>query len=233
MREYDIDSMIADSLTKIIDAPMDIDIEEKWNDFEKRIAQKNHKKYRNHFVKIVAVVAITILTIPLILPDKVDAFKNDVFEWFNITSDNTTIITETQNPEIKPGKYSNISFEEANNLTLFNLKYPKCIPSCLQENLIINAEVNPSSKTVITILIKNEDKCLIIRQEKLILHESSTTYVPENEVIEKINIDGKVIKHIKNEQNHQYFWTLSSVQYTLMSKNIPHDEMIKVIEGLK
>jgi len=238
----ELEKLIKVNLEALIDSPLDMDNEEKWHDFEKRLATHQKESNGNRFwlsnyqrkFGFVAAFAAVFLIILFCSPKTVIGFKNELFTWLGRTSDGDLVISEKYNPKYKEGIFKEISMEEAKGLVVFELKYPQYIPEVFQSPPEISVTSKNEPKSVVSIGFFEGDMLLISKQENVLLLEAVDTYVPENAIVQNIKIRNDLDAVIITLDNSiQVIWTENLIRFTIISRNIKEEEIIKVIEALK
>ncbi len=242
MNDKQLDKYIKENLKAMIDGPVPVDIEKSWEDFEQRLTEEKNTKRSDvtpslkskRFVSIAVVMVFTIITTALIVPQEVQAFKDRIFQWFSISEDNYTVIKDEVNPDVEPGFYDQVTLEEAQNLTIYPVKVPNYLPDTLDNPPRISVNVGEYPFAVTDLQYVSEEAFLSIRQQNLIGENSSNTYVPNNLEVEKVTLFDNETEAlmIKKDTDYQIIWTLNSIKYTLTSKNVPFQRLMKIIESL-
>ncbi|MBO8169622.1 MAG: DUF4367 domain-containing protein [Thermoanaerobacteraceae bacterium] len=243
MNDKQLDKYIKDNLKAMIDGPVPVDMEKSWETFQQRLENEKRRERSSlkqllklkRFSYVAAVVAVALIVASASVPKEVQAFKDKIFQWLSVSEgEEYTILTDKVNPEIEPGFYENLSLEEAQSLTIYQIKFPNYLPENLEKTPHINVNVGKYPHSVTDLQFIGDDSFLSLRQENLIGENSFNTYVPNNLEVEKINLFNNQAEGIviKKENNYQIIWTINSIKYTLTSKNIPFQELLKIIDSL-
>lgn len=232
MKKVELDNILREHIKKMIDTELEIDIDQKWNEFERRLKQKRRDKYIRLVTVTAAAVIIFLLVLPVFFPSQLTAFKNELYQWFSRDYLGDTVIIEKSNPKIKPGKYENLSFDQAKEYALFELKYPKYVPGLFSNKAVIEAVVSVVPKSVISITFRQGEKDLVIRQERLVPEESTNTHVPADSSAEKVMVNNNEVVIIKKEPILRFSWVTLTVRYTVTARNIEYDEVLKTVISL-
>lgn len=246
MQNTELEELIKENLKLMIDASPLEDVEEKWQDFEKRLVEITAKadkeavkksswvkKYRRIFTSVAAFVAVFLIFFSL-SPQAVVGFKNEVYKWLGQTNTGDLVISESHNPEYKQGKYEELSLEEAKGMVLFEIKFPQYVPADFQSPPQISVVSDDYPKSVVDIKYKEGDFVLLLKQEKIFLEENRNTYVPQNANLQSIKIkDNLEVTMIQQDSTVHIFWTENLIKYNVIAQNITFEELVKVIETLK
>lgn len=209
------------------------DIEESWAKFETALKEKQHKQKKHSYAKLALVASLALVLLLSTQSEKVTAFKNEVFRWVG-KYDQSTVISEVENPAIAPGKYNNLSFEEAQAMTLFHLLKPQFLPVGIKEPPEIEVVVNEYPVLSVRMQYKGvKEGLLIILQERSSGDMQTNTYVPENIEYREISIGSKDIVFINAESTIIAQWTENGIRYSVRSFGIKEPDVLKVIEHLK
>ncbi|MDD4145950.1 MAG: hypothetical protein PHS83_02455 [Clostridia bacterium] len=242
MQKEELDSLIKENLKIMIDASSSVASEEKWQDFKKRLGaqqQEGRKKPPRLINAQKQVIAVAVLVMIILLaswfkPSVVTGFKNEIFKWFNRTGNGDLVISENYNPQYQLGIYEDISWEEAKSIVLFELKYPHYLPTPFSSAPQIKVVSNDYPKSTVTIKFDEGESFLIIKQENILVTENLNTYVPQNMEVQKIKVRDKLeVNLINHDSTERIFWTENMIRFTIMTKNIAEEEIIKVIKALK
>ena len=231
MKEFD--KLITENIHAMLDAPIPIELEEKWRDFEKRKKQQRPKRGVSSRLIIVAASLLIVLGVTLMNTPVVIGFKDNLFQWVTKTNQGGTVISEKRNPEYKAGTYHNLTWEEAKSMVSYELKYPQYIPENLPSlpEISLSAEEYPISE--VTIKYIEEEISIIIKQRNLGINENRNTYAPQNAEHRKLPVrNGLEVIVLENGNGLKLIWTENNVKFEVLSKGIPEEEIIKVINAI-
>ena len=240
-KEYD--HLIKENVKAIIDNSPLVSVEEKWQDFEKKLQGEQQKetnketnlfgKYPRMLVSVAAFAAVFLFFVSL-NPKTVIGFKNEVFRWLGQAESGDVVISERHNPKYKPGTFKDLSWDEAKGMVVFELKSPQYVPADFQASPQINVVSEDYPQSMVAIRYVEKEKCLIIKQENILIEANRNTYVPQNAEAQKIIVkDNLEATLVKQDAIVQIFWTENLIRFKIMAKNIAVEEIVKVIEALK
>ncbi|SMB86082.1 protein of unknown function [Desulfonispora thiosulfatigenes DSM 11270] len=234
-----LDKSIEDNLKIMIEGPVSIDVEQSWEEFEKRLNKTENKpkqkgiKHRKHLKIIVAVLVIIIIATPIVNANKVTAFKDETYQWFSKSEDGeATVISKNTNIKIEPGLYKDLTFEEAQSMTTYNIKYPNYLSAGITNKPQISINAGKYPYAITNLIFENDDKMLLIKQENIIGERTTNTYVPKNAKIKKVTKNDIEFLIIENANNYQVHWTINSMEYIVVATNIKYEELMKIIKDL-
>lgn len=237
MNDKELDRLISANLKAMIDAPVPVDTEKSWQDFEKRISKQDsdktsaHKNRYSKYYKLALVSALVLIITTVAMPKEVIGFKYEFFKWFSKNGSGETIITEKTNPSIKPGKYNDLNFEEAKAMITFQLKYPTYLPEGFTSNPKVSLQSTADTIALVTITFQNNNKFIILKQENGIPEEIKNRYVPNNAKIENLSIDENIeVILISDEKGFQAMWKQNGVNYNLVAIGLEKEEVLKIIK---
>lgn len=240
MDEKQFDKILKENLTPMIEGPIPVDIDKCWEDFEKKLQaeEKSKKKKVNNklLVAFVASIILTLITIPALFPEQVTAFKNSIFRTVHYEQ-GQRIITDKINPEVIEGEYNNITFEEAQSLTVQHLLYPEYLPGNYK-NMIpqVDVTINNHPDSLTTITFKNsDDEFIVLVQESLVGERENRTYVPQNVDIETVNLlndEREFLLFKVSDTLYRINWIKNSMQYTLTTSNIDLKDIVRIIDSM-
>lgn len=234
MDEKHLDKLLKENLTTILDSPVDVDLDKCWKEFEQKLQAEEKSKNKSKNTKLImataALIALTLLTVPALFPEQVTAFKNNIFRTIHY-EDGQRIITDKVNPEIIEGEYHNLTFVEAQTLTVQHLLYPEYLPGGFQDiipqiDVIINNA--PHSLTIISFK-KADDDFIVLVQESRIGEGEKRTYVPENiemEIVHLLNDEQEFLLFKASDTVYRINWLSDSMEYTLTTSQIDLDDII-------
>ncbi len=236
-KDYDyLDEVISHNLKSMIEAPLPIDIEEKWQEFELRLREEQKaeraKRVKKFLKTAVTVTVASVICLFTLFPSQVTAFKNTIFNFLEKSNEENAVINEIRTANTEPGVYKDINIDQARNLLSFAVRVPQYIPAILQIEPEITVHVSAYPKSSITFTYKKEDTYIIIDQNYVNSNENIVMYIPKNNEVENILLDNISYTKIKNGNSIQYSWLDSSIKYTILSRNITDEELVKIIDGL-
>lgn len=177
MREEQFDKLISSNVKAMLDAPVPIDLDKSWAEIEKKLKEKESEgkepiKKASHFNsrKLAMVSAVLfIITIPVMLFSKeVIGFRYEFYKWFS-SGGGETVITEKTNPNIKEGRYSDLTFESAKALAVYPLKFPNYLPKDYANiSPKITAIVSGDKRTLVSMVFNNNTGFIGFKQENVI-----------------------------------------------------------------
>jgi len=237
MNEEQLDKYIRNSLKLMIEGPVPIDEKKMWEDFLKRLEQQQELEKRKQIQKkcLTALAAVLILTIApasFLAPNKVTAFKEDIYQFF-FRNDNETLIKETVNPPVNNGEFKDITFEKAQELTVFQLKYPGFLPLGLNSQPRINVSVKEPPLAQVEIIFRQDDKYLNFGQKTNLVSKKSNIHIPKDTAVKKELINNVEILFIQKDNFLSAFWNENSIHYTMSCQNLDNQDIIKIIQNLK
>ncbi len=231
----ELDKIITQHIQAMLDAPIPIELEEKWRDFEKRKKQQQKpKKFAPGKLIIVAASVLIVFLVTAMNSAVVIGFKDNLFQWVTKTNQGGIVISEKRNPEYKAGTYHNLTWEEAKSMVSYELKDPQYIPEILPSppEISLSAEEYPLSE--VTIKYIEEETSLKIKQRNMGINENRNIYVPQNAEHRKLPVrNGLEVIVLENEGGLKFIWIENNVRFEVLAKEIPEEEIIKVINGLK
>jgi hypothetical protein len=236
------DELMKKNMKAIIDTPTLINPEEKWQDFERRIAEKDavlkkKKRFSQRIKWIAAAAALLLVTsYALLNPQVVIGFKDELFQWVKQADNNDYIFTERRNPGYEEGQFEGVTFEEAKSIVVFNLLYPEYLPEVLSTTTpaISITSVEYPISTVIISFQQSEQTSLTITQRNVLIEKNSNKFVPENVPFEELTLqNGLKVIFIDWQKNLEFRWIEKNVSYRVVTGNLDYREAIKVIESLK
>jgi len=208
------------------------DIEESWAKFETALKEKQPKNKRR-YVKFALAASLALVLLLSTQSEKVIAFKNEVFRWI-VKDDQGTTISEVENPAIDPGEYKGLSFEEAQEMTLFHLLKPGFLPAGIKEPPEIEIVVNEYPVLSVKMQYEGEkEELLIILQESSSGNMQTNTYVPKNVECREISLGSKNIVFIDAKSTIIAQWTENGIRYSVRSFGIKEQDVLKVIDHLQ
>ncbi|WP_227764388.1 DUF4367 domain-containing protein [Zhaonella formicivorans] len=213
------------------------DVNVAWANFEKRVQVReskhktDHKKNRKRLALVVAAAIIILFSIQ---NQKVTAFKNEIYEWIGKDENNITIITEQENVTAENGRYTGLTFEEAQGMTIFHLVKPTYLPSDFENSPEIEVIINNYPLALVKMTYTGADnKFLSLVQENSAGEEKRNTFVPENVEVENIKLDNKNITLLKIDNSLSAKWTYNGIKYTLSANFIEQEILLEIIKNLK
>lgn len=237
------DELMKQNMKAIIDGPTLINPEEKWQDFERKIAEKNDAVIKNkkRFAQrmkwlTVAAALLLVTSCALLNPQVVIGFKDELYQWVKQTQNNDSIFTERRNPEYKEGQFEGVTLEEAKSMVVFNVVYPKYLPEVLSATTpaISIYSVEYPLSTVTISFQQPEQSFLTITQHNLLIENNRNTFVPENAQFEELTLqNGLKVIFFDRQKVLEFRWTEKNVNYRVVTANLDYREAIKVIESLK
>lgn len=237
------DELMKQNMKAIIDGPTLINPEEKWQDFERKIAEKNDAVIKNkkRFAQrmkwlTVAAALLLVTSCALLNPQVVIGFKDELFQWVEKSQNNDFIFTERRNPEYKEGQFEGVTLEEAKSMVVFNVVYPKYLPEVLSATTpaISIYSVEYPLSTVTISFQQPEQSFLTITQHNLLIENNRNTFVPENAQFEELTLqNGLKVIFFDRQKVLEFRWTEKNVNYRVVTANLDYREAIKVIESLK
>ena len=209
------------------------DVEASWTKFQAALKEKQNKPNRRLYLKLALAVSIAAVLLLSTQSEKVTAFKNEVFQWIG-TNDQGTVITEVENPGIEPGTYEGLSFEDAQEMTLFHLLRPEYLPAGITPQPEIEIEVIEYPLLSVKMQYEGEQgEILLFSQEKTTGNMRGNTFVPENVECREITLTGKNVVFINAESTIVAKWTEHGIHYNVATYRIEEEDVLKVIENLK
>lgn len=236
------DELMKQNMKAIIDTPTLINPEEKWQDFERRIAEKDAalKKKKRFLQRIkwlaAAAALLMVTTYALLNPQVVIGFKDELYQWVKQTQNNDSIFTERRNPQYQEGQFDDVTLEEAKSMVVFNLVYPEYLPEVLSATppaiSIVSLEYPVSTVTIS--FQQSEEAFLTITQRNQLIEKNSNTFVPENVPFEELTLqNGLKVILLDRKSILEFRWTEKNISYRVFTANLDYREAIKVIESLK
>jgi hypothetical protein len=210
------------------------DIETSWAKFETNLKEKQLKQKKHSYLKLAFVASLALVLLLSTQSEKVTAFGNEVYQWIGKDQEQGTIISEVENPAIEPGTYKDLSFDKAQEMTLFHLLKPEFLPAGIKEPPEIEMVVHEYPVLSVKMYYKGvKEELLIISQESSSGNVQKNTYIPENVECKTISLGGKNIIFINAESTIIAQWTENGIRYSVRSFGIKEQDVLKIIEHLK
>lgn len=228
-------SIISKSLKNLIeDDSFYINAEKPWNDFEERLkTQKKKTKIKTFsYYMILIIASIILLNTIFAFPLDVTTFQVDIHKWYYENEEDNQILTEQPNQNTSPTVNDRLSFEEAQELTVFHLKYPRYLPNGIKNNPYVEVHLGIEPRATVTMNFEG-DFNLSLRQRYIGDNESSNTFIPQNNEIETIELNNTELTVVTSEYGIRVTWIVNLISYTLIINDIPWDEVTNIIKNLK
>lgn len=239
MKKFDMDKLIEASVKDMMDAPLPIDTDLAWEDFERRLnevkAQENKAKKR-YIGLLVAAITTLIIILPFTFKaTEVTAFKSTLFRWWGTAEEGEgTVIAEKFNTQVSPGKYSNLTLEEAQELTIYHMKQPTYVPDSFSGEPAISVEITVAPAIKSEIKYVDGSDFLIVQQKNRLGDSTLNTHLPSNADKEEVILkDGVTAIYFETENTNTIRWFESSMQYNIITNQLGMEELVKIAKGLK
>ncbi|KJS20857.1 MAG: hypothetical protein VR72_14020 [Clostridiaceae bacterium BRH_c20a] len=240
MNDDKLDKYIKNSLKLMIEGPAHIDGEKMWEDFSIRLKQqqelekRKHKKQiqKKYLTAVAAILILTITTVSLFSPSKATAFKENIYQFFSLNN-NETIIKKTVNPQISNSEFKDITFEKAQELTVFQLKHPGYLPPELNSKPEINVFIKDAPLTQVEMIFNQEDKYLSFVQKNNLVSKKGNIHIPKDTDVKRELINNVEIVLMQKDDSLSAFWDENSIDYTINSKNLDLEDIIQIIKNLQ
>lgn len=209
------------------------DKETSWASFEMILKEKQSKQNKQSYIKLALVVSLALVLLMSTQSEKVIAFKNEVFQWIG-KDDQGTIISEVENPAIEPGTYEGLSFEEAQEMTLFHLLKPEFLPSETQQTPEIELVVH--DYPILSVRMQfagNQGEMIYLSQGNSSGNMKRNTFIPDNVDYEEISVGERNILLVQQETAINVQWTENGIHYYLRTFDISKEDVLNIIENLK
>jgi hypothetical protein len=235
-----LEELISKSIKEKMKAiEQNVDVDEAWERFQQRAKEQEKKKklFRGRRIYKLMLAACSIFLIVVIYKlDTVTAFKNDIFQYMFVNEEGDRILSEGSNINVNNGIYNDLSFKEAQDLTVFHLKNLQYLPESIKEvpDITVNVIVYPIAQATITFKGEIQDgKSIIFEQENMGTSASRNTYIPENKTVEKQIIGNNEVTFIYGENSAKATWIENAIRYTLITHQISNDDLNKILNNIK
>lgn len=240
----ELEKQIAQNLKEMLETPLKIDENQKWQEFAQKITDnnpqrdlaENNRKRIPLRIKIMFTAAslLIISSCFLLKPQVVTGFKDTLYKWVNQQDENDYVFSEKRNPEYQPGLYESISLEEAKSMVVYEIRYPQYLPealSTIEPTISVNSPEYPIS--TVTLKFAGEKSYLMIKQKNVLVQKNSNTFVPGNAQIKEVVVRNNIKVIIaENGDSIECHWNENNVHFQITSKSIAYEEIIDVIESL-
>ena len=209
------------------------DVETSWAKFETALNEKYPKKRKIPYAKFALVASVALALLLSTQSEKVTAFKNEIFQWIVKDAGQGAIVSEVENPIKEPGVYTGLSFEDAQEKTVFHLLKPEYLPAGIKPNPEVELEVYEYPIVSVKLEFEgDQNKTLIILEENSPGNMQTNTFVPENVKLKEMKIENRNVLVFSREGTTVVQWAENGIHYSIRTYGIKEEDVFKVIKTL-